>query len=89
MSGWFGSLASRSSYRGGRQASGLVGEESTMSAGQWQQRPSSREALSDHEHNPEYEVHLGQVTQDGRRRVSVWLQGQRWSGWLEAEDTSP
>lgn len=49
----------------------------------WDDRPAPREALADHQVNPEYGVHLGQVTADGRRRASFWLQGQRWSGWLE------
>lgn len=51
----------------------------------WNDRPTPAEAIPDHETNPEYEVHLGQVSADGRRYVSCWLQGQRWSGWLEAE----
>ncbi|UJQ86599.1 hypothetical protein SEA_PENGUINLOVER67_77 [Mycobacterium phage PenguinLover67] len=51
----------------------------------WNDAPTPAAALADHETNPEYEVHLGQVTSDGRRRASIWLAGQRWSGWLEAE----
>lgn len=47
--------------------------------------PTPAEAIPDHEQNPEYEVHLGQVTTDGRRYVSFWLRGQRWSGWLDRD----
>lgn len=51
----------------------------------WNDEPTASAAIADHEVNPEYETHLGQVTADGRRYVSIWLRGQRWSGWLEAE----
>lgn len=47
--------------------------------------PTASEAVADHETNPEYEVHLGQETTDGRRYVSFWLRGARWSGWLDRE----
>ncbi|QGH75325.1 hypothetical protein I5G61_gp77 [Mycobacterium phage Quesadilla] len=50
----------------------------------WNDPPETEaQAIRDHEVNPEYEVHLGQPDVHGRRRASIWLQGQRWTGWLE------
>jgi hypothetical protein len=48
----------------------------------WNRRPSPRDTQLDHEANPEYEVHLGQIGSDGTRRVSIWLRGERWTGDL-------
>lgn len=50
--------------------------------GAWDTRPNPDEAVADHETNPEYEVHVGQVDAYGARLCSVWLQGQRWIGPL-------
>lgn len=51
----------------------------------WDERPSPVAAIRDHETNPEYELHVGQVTIVGDRRVSIWLCGERWSGWLQKD----
>lgn len=49
-----------------------------------------RDAVRDHEINPEYELHIGRVLkQEGRdiRCVSIWIAGKRWTGFLtEGED---
>lgn len=57
-------------------------EERVGDIAHWADLPTGEDAVRDHERNPEYEVHLGQVTADGRRLASIWLQGERWSGWL-------
>lgn len=46
-------------------------------------------AIVDHERNPEYEVHVGQIVSlngQSRRLVSIWLAGTRWSGYLTQGD---
>src|SRR4051794_30064233 len=46
-----------------------------------------RQAVDDHERNPEYELHVGRIVetdQGARRYVSVWLRGRRFHGWLVA-----
>lgn len=53
---------------------------------QWTDRPRADAAIADHETNPEYKMHVGQLTSDGRRCVSIWLHGQRWSGFLSPGD---
>jgi hypothetical protein len=45
----------------------------------------------DHENNPEYELHVGRVLKAAvrqapdYRRVSIWIQGKQWTGWLSAK----
>jgi hypothetical protein len=48
----------------------------------WENPPTARGAWTDHEVNPEYELHLGQIDAHGTRTVSIWLRGARWSGHL-------
>src|SRR3954467_7826921 len=60
-----------------------------MNAGAWDpvRDVTARQAVDDHERNPEYELHVGRVVetdQGARRYVSVWLRGRRFHGWLVA-----
>ncbi|WP_433505465.1 hypothetical protein ACQP04_02535 [Pseudonocardia halophobica] len=62
---------------------------STAEDGQWApaRAATTDEVVADHERNPEYELHMGRLFEaDGRARryVSLWLQGARYHGWLDA-----
>jgi hypothetical protein len=57
----------------------------TMNAGAWDpvRDVAARQAVDDHERNPEYELHVGRVVetdQGAQRYVSVWLRGRRFHG---------